>query len=60
MSDRTDRDELLGALSNTICNVFNYPERAAPYLLGGDMSRVLEKTADALLAAGYRKQAPNA
>jgi hypothetical protein len=27
-----------------------------PHLLGADMSTVLDKTADAVLAAGYRKQ----
>lgn len=53
MSD--ERDELRGALANTICNVSNYPKRAMPYLLGGDMSPVLDRTADALLATGYRK-----
>lgn len=50
-----ERDELRGALANTICNATNYPRRAQPYLLGGDMSTVLNKTADALLAAGYHK-----
>jgi hypothetical protein len=54
---RTERDELRGALSNTICNASFYPKRAQPYLLGGDMSEVLDRTADALLAAGYRKDA---
>jgi len=49
------RDELRGTLSNTICNASHYPKRAQPYLLGGDMSDVLDKTSDALLAAGYRK-----
>jgi hypothetical protein len=49
------RDELRGTLSNTICHATNYPERAQPYLLGGDMSTVLDRTADAILAAGYRK-----
>lgn len=52
---RTERDELRGTLSNTICNASFYPKRAQPYLLGGDMSDVLDRTADALLAAGYRK-----
>lgn len=50
-----DRDELRGTLSNTICNASFYPDRAVPYLLGGDMSEVLDKTADALIADGYRK-----
>lgn len=49
------RDELLGTLSNTICNASNYPDKAVPHLLGGDMSKVIDKTADAILAAGYRK-----
>lgn len=51
----TERDELRGTLANTICNASFYPDRALPYLLGGDMSTVLNKTADALLEAGYRK-----
>lgn len=51
----SERDELRSALANTICNVSNYPKRAMPYLLGGDMSPVLDRTADALLATGYRK-----
>lgn len=49
------RDELRGTLSNTLCNASNYPKRAQPHLLGGDMSAVLDKTADAILAAGYTK-----
>ena len=49
------RDELRGTLSNTICNASNYAKRAQPLLLGSDMSGVLDKTADAILAAGYRK-----
>lgn len=49
------RDELRGTLSNTICNASNYTKRAQPHLLGSDMSVVLDKTADAILAAGYRK-----
>jgi hypothetical protein len=48
-------DELRGTLSNTICNASNYTQRAQPHLLGSDMSGVLDKTADAILAAGYRK-----
>lgn len=51
----TARDELRGTLSNIICNASNYTRRAQPYLLGSDMSTVLNKTADAILAAGYRK-----
>lgn len=51
----TERDELRGTLSNTVCNVSFYSERVQSHLLGSDMSRVLDKTADALLAAGYRK-----
>lgn len=51
----SERDELRGTLSNTICNASNYTKRAQPYLLGSDMSVVLDKTADAILAAGYRK-----
>jgi len=49
------RDELRGTLSNTICNASFYPQRAQPHLLGGDMSEVLDRAADAILAAGYRK-----
>jgi hypothetical protein len=49
------RDELRGTLSNTICNASNYTKRAQPYLLGSDMSAVLDKTADNILAAGYSK-----
>ena len=51
----TARDELRGTLANTVCNASNYTRRAQPYLLGSDMSTVLDKTADAILAAGYRK-----
>lgn len=51
----SSRDELRGTVSNTVCNASNYTKRAQPYLLGSDMSAVLDKTADALLAAGYRK-----
>jgi hypothetical protein len=54
-----ERDELRGTLSNTICNVSFYPKRAQPYLLGGDMSEVLDRTADALIEAGYVKGAGN-
>ena len=50
-----ERDELRGTLSNTICNASFYPAKAQPYLLGGDMSTVLDKTSDAIIAAGYRK-----
>jgi len=53
-----ERDELRGILANTICHVTNYPERSQPYLLGGGMSTVLDKTADALLTAGYIKAIP--
>lgn len=56
MSDR--RDELLGTLGRTICNCALYPQKAQPHLLGADMSRVLDSTADALLDAGYRKPSP--
>ena len=49
------RKELQGTLANTICNASNYPKRAQPYLLGSDMSHVINKTADSLLAAGYSK-----
>ena len=50
----TERDELRGTLSNTICNASFYPPRAQPYLLGGDMSEVLDRTTEAVLAAGYK------
>ena len=50
-----ERDELRGTLCNTVCNVSNYTRRAQPYLLGSDMSVVLDNTADAILTAGYRK-----
>jgi hypothetical protein len=50
-----ERDELRGALSNSVCNASLYTKRAQPYLLGSDMSAVLDKTVDNLLAAGYRK-----
>src|SRR5437868_3120341 len=43
------REALRGTLSNTICNASFYPPPAQPYLLGGDMSVILEKTADAIL-----------
>jgi hypothetical protein len=49
------RDELRGTLCNTVCNASNYAKRAQPHLLGSDMSIVLDKTADAILVAGYRK-----
>lgn len=52
---KVERDDLRGTLANTICNASNYPPKATPYLLGGDMSEVLDRTADAILAAGYRK-----
>ena len=48
------RDELRGTLSNTICNASFYPPKAQVHLLGGDMSAVLEKTADAIIAAGFK------
>ena len=51
----SERDELRGTVSNVVCNVSFYPERAQPYLLGGNMSGVLDRAADAILAAGYRK-----
>ena len=51
----SERDELRGTISNIICNASNYTRRAQPYLLGSDMSDVLDKTADAILAAGYSK-----
>jgi hypothetical protein len=51
----SDRDELRGTLANTICNASLYAKRAQPHLLGSDMSEVLDRTADAILAAGYRK-----
>ncbi len=51
----SERDELRGTLSNTICNASNYTKRAQPHLMGSDMSTVLDKTADAILAAGYSK-----
>ena len=50
----TEREELRATLSNTICNASFYPPRAQPYLLGGDMSDVLDRTTDAILAAGYK------
>lgn len=50
-----ERDQLRGTLANTICNASLYARRAQPYLLGSDMSDVLDKTADAIVAAGYRK-----
>ena len=49
------RDELRGTLSNTICNESFYPSKAQVHLLGGDMSAVLDKTADSIIAAGYVK-----
>jgi len=51
----SERDDMRGVLSNTICNASLYTKRAQPYLLGSDMSRVLDKTADNLIAAGYVK-----
>jgi hypothetical protein len=51
----SSRDELRGTLSNTVCNASLYTKRAQPYLLGSDMSAVLDRTADAILAAGYSK-----
>lgn len=53
MSENTERQELRGTLSNTICNASFYPERAQPFLLGGDMTELLDRTADAVLAAGF-------
>lgn len=51
----SERDELGGVLSNTVCNASNYARPVQPHILGSDMSVVLDKTADAILAAGYRK-----
>jgi hypothetical protein len=49
------RDALRGTLGNSVCNASLYPKRAQPYLLGGDMSAVLDKTTDNLIVAGYAK-----
>lgn len=54
-----EREELRGTLSNTICNASNYPGEAPVHLLGRDMSTVLDKTTDALLAAGWEKSTGN-
>lgn len=48
-------DDLRGTLSNTICNASFYPPKAQVHLLGGDMSAVLDNTADSIIAAGYVK-----
>ena len=49
------RDELRGVIGNVLVNANNYPEKAAPHLLGRDMGPLLDKTTDALILAGYVK-----
>jgi hypothetical protein len=54
-----EEDHLLrGALVNVLSNASNYPEKVQPRLLGQDMGPLIEKVADAIVAAGYVWQSP--
>lgn len=54
MTDQNpDRKKLRGALSNVLCNVENYPRPASVHLLGRDMTKLLDKTTDAILASEW-------
>ena len=56
MSDEL-RDELVGALTNVLSNVSNYPERVQSRLLGTDTEPLRTKVIDAILPIIASKRA---
>lgn len=51
-----EREALRGAVGGVLCNAKNFPEKAAVRILGQDMGPLIDRTADAILAAGYRRK----
>jgi len=49
MSDDEYTPTLRGALSNALCNASNFPPKAAPHILGQDMTPLIDATVDAIL-----------
>jgi hypothetical protein len=45
-----ERKRIRGALTNVLCNAMNFPKQATPHLLGRDMTPVIEKATDAVMA----------
>lgn len=49
MSDYThETSPTRQAIAGIVCNVFNWPDKVSPHLLGRDLSEVLDKIADAV------------
>lgn len=56
MTENDEREALRGVLVNVLCNASNFPERVASRILGQDMGPLIERTVDAILAAGFRRE----
>lgn len=53
-----DREALDIAVSSVLWNASNYPRRAQPGILGGDILPLCDKVTDAVIAAGFRRSQP--
>ncbi|TFD41735.1 hypothetical protein E3T37_03525 [Cryobacterium sp. TMT2-10] len=51
-----ERAALRGVVGGVQCNASNYPDRVAPRTLGQDMGPLIDRTTDAILADGYRRE----
>jgi len=49
----SEREALRAAIGGVLVNATNYPDRVAPRILGEDMGPLIDRTVDALLAAGF-------
>jgi len=48
-----ERKQLRGALANVLCNASNYPKGVGTRVLGMDMSGLIDKATDAVLARRF-------
>lgn len=46
---------LRSVVGGVLCNAMNFPEKVIPHLLGQNMGPLIDRTAEKILAAGYRK-----
>lgn len=50
-----EREAARRALTGALVNAGNYPPKVTPHILGQDMAPLIDKAADAILAAGFRR-----
>lgn len=56
VAGETERKALRGVVGGVLCNASNFPEKVAIRILGQDMGPLIERTSDAILTAGFRRE----